>query len=241
MTISNPTLQREALVSRIRKLSKFTTQAGCTEGEAALALAKVRALIAEHNVTQDELSVRFEASRCITDEFVELNATVSDWTQICLPLSALYSTRCWYSKKDNADPLGIGMPMPIVQAKFFGLAADVAACIATCSIVYTAVSGEASKFKGHRISFRLGMIARLCERLREMKVAERMPTTGNALVVLKNALVTEEFARLNLRLRDVQLKRTVSDGASYRAGASAGSRVDLGAGKVTGQRQLGRS
>jgi hypothetical protein len=233
--------EREALVARIRKLSRFTTAAGCSEHEAQAALAKVRELIAAHNVTQSELEVRFEAARCITDEFIELNATLGDWTSCTVDIAKLYHTRVWASR-GTEDPLGIGLVQPVTKVRFFGLMADVAACVATSGIVCASVNSEASKFKGHRISFRLGMIARLSERLRAMQIEERQApvASGTALIVLKDQLVTEEYAKLNLRLsRGRAAKQSATNSAAYHAGSAAGSRVDLGGAKVAQTRQIG--
>ena len=153
----------------------------------------------------------------------------------------MYGTRAWYGHRDE-DTLGIGMTMRVTYCAFFGLASDVAACIATTSIIHTAIEGEAEKYKGRasaRASFRAGMVARLNERLAEMARVPA-PVTGNALVVLKNQLVTEEWAKLNMRLRAGTLSNAaVRDGAAFNAGRSAAGRVDLGGAKVAGTRSIG--
>jgi hypothetical protein len=235
--------EREALVARIRKLSRFTTASGCTEHEANAALAKVRELIAAHNVTQSELEVRFEAARCVTDDFTELNSTIGDWAQCAVEIAALYGTRAWCSR-GNEDALGLGFTCAVTKVKFFGLMADVAASVATAGIVCSAVSHEAARYSGGgrngRASFRAGMIARLRQRLRDMKGEERkVAASGTALIVLKDQLVTEEYAKLNLRLRTRYAGRpTAHNSAAYAAGGAAGSRVDLGGGKITAQRSI---
>jgi len=230
--------QREALIDRIRKLQKFTLAAGCSEHEASAAAQKVSALIAEYDVTSDELRIRTDAKGCITDTFIELNATRSDWMTCALPIARLYHCRVWYTN-DRADPLGLGFEQPITVLKYFGFPSDVAACVATSAIIYNSITGEAAALprrsgKLYLESFRAGMIARICERLREMtQQRQAAQVTGQALIVLKDALVTEEYAKLNLRLGTVR-SSTMKDynSAAFAAGAAAGNRTDLGGKRV---------
>jgi hypothetical protein len=232
--MTNTTASRDSIVDRIRKLAKFTTANGCTEAEAGLAAAKVAALIAEYDVTQDELSLRRDDTGCITDDYTELNATISDWAECCADIAALYGTRGWF-KQGSEDALGLGFETPTVRIKYFGLPSDVAACLATSALICVAVNTEAVAFKTRspnaRLDFRGGMVSRLCERLqqmhRERTVAQR--STGTALIVLKDQLVTEEYAKLNMRLRarygSAPTRQRNAD--AWVAGRNAGARVDL--------------
>ncbi len=236
MTPSSPSPDRAALIERIRKLAKFTIAAGCSEHEAAAAAAKVAELISAHNVQQSELSIRADARGCITDDFTEITKNRPDWADCIMPIAALYSCRTWY-KHDYDDPLGLGLPQYTTKFMFFGFPADVAACIATCALIYNAVSGEAAKFRGDKLSFRAGMIARLRARLEDMeRTVHRAaaPSGSTALISLKHQLVTEEYAKLNLRLRATRPTASrAADSRAYAAGAAAGSRTDLGGSKVT--------
>lgn len=233
--------ERAALVKRIRALSRFTEANGCTETEAQAALAKVQELISAHNIRQDELSIREEGLHCTQDEFTELNSSVGDWMDCGLPIAALYNTKVWVAQRIEDDPLGLGLgSMRVAHMRFFGFAADVAASVATAAIICNAVNAESSRFKGHRPSFRAGMIARLCQRLRDMK-PKAAQSTGRGLIVLKDQLVTEQFAKLNLHLRNVRATRTTAhNSAAYAAGQAAGNGVNLGraAQLSQGQRRL---
>ena len=165
--------ERESIVERIRKLSKFTVANGCSEHEAAAAMRKVAELIAAHNVTQSEIDVRREAARCLRDEFIELNSNASEYLHCVVWISRMYGTRAWYGHRDE-DTLGIGMTMRVTYCAFFGLASDVAACIATTSIIHTSIETEAAKYKGNkaaRASFRAGMVARVFRALRSACVS----------------------------------------------------------------------
>ncbi len=218
---------RDSIISRVRKLQRFTIANGCSEAEAQAAALKVAEFIAEYNVTQSELSLRDDALHCITDEFIEMSGSVGDWTACAVKVSKVFGTRIWYTHRTE-DVLGLGIPSKVTALKFFGLGTDVAASIALTSILYTALNSESSKYRGDRTSFRLGMIDRLNKRLADMVPAQRQNGTGTALMVLKDQLVTDEFAKLNLRLgyRNKQAGKPVNQSA-FAAGAAAANRVGL--------------
>lgn len=228
---SNPA--RTALLARIRKLAAFTEANGATEAEASTAAAMIADLIARHNVTEDECSVREDTAGCLTDQFTELNAS-DDWIALVPVIARVYHCRAWFAVRTE-DPLGLGMVMRVRHVRYFGTALDAAAATATAAIVYTALQSAAKSFRGDRASFRAGMVARLEERLRELIPPEQpRASTGTALMVLKDQLVTEEFAKLNLRLRSRAAcpSGTVrANGAAFAAGAAAGSRADIASGQ----------
>ena len=51
--------------------------------------------------------------------------------------------------------------------------------------------------------------------------------SGTALVVVKNAVVTEAFAKLGLKFRGSLSGKSVRDVGAYMAGRAAGDRVNL--------------
>lgn len=240
MTQSNPDTDRRSLLARIRKLAAFTEANGATEAEAATAASMIADLIARHNITEDERSIREDASGCTMDQFTELNAA-DDWIALVPVIARVYHCRAWFATRTE-DPLGLGMVMRVRHVRYFGTALDAAAATATVAIVYTALQSAAKAFRGGRASFRAGMVARLEERLRELIPPEQpWADTGSALMVLKDQLVTAEFAKLNLRL-GVHRQRpgtTRANPAAFAAGAAAGSRADLASGaRLYGHRAI---
>jgi Protein of unknown function (DUF2786) len=240
--IMNAPNARDSLLARIHKLREVTESRGATEAEALTAANLIASLIRQYDITADELSVRRDAAACRTDAFTELNPR-DDWLTLPTLIASLYTCRVWMQTTAE-DSLGIGLTLKVRHMKFFGIPTDVTAATATCMILYTALQSDSTAFKGCRASFRLGMIDRLAARLQEMIAAARPPagSTGTALVPLKNALVAEEFKKLGMRLGSARhTARIAADAASYNAGSAAGSRVDLGGGKLAanGQRRLG--
>lgn len=234
---------RETILAKIRKLSAVTTARGASEAEAAYAARKVAELVREHEVSATELSTRADAAACLTDEFTELNAS-DDWLPCASLIARVYGTRVWMHS-ETADPLDLGMLMRVRRIRYFGTPVDVAAAVATTGIIYAAFQSESAAFRGDRASFRRGMSDRLQARLAELWDTKRREyagaPTGTSLVVLKDALVTEEFAKLNLRMgehRPTGSSRAVNP-AAFRAGQAAGARTQIDPGAALyGRRAL---
>ncbi len=94
-----------------------------------------------------------------------------------------------------------------------------------------------------RMSFQVGMADRINGRLIQM-AADLEPVaktaSGTALVVVKNALVNEAYAKLGLRLKTLTGGPSAHDMAAYGQGQEAGNKVNLGrpVGSRTADRQL---
>lgn len=251
MTTQQPDEARAFLISRIRKLAKMTTHAGCTEAEAATALAMVQKLMEEHQVAQDELSIRADAQGCITDEFIVMDNRAGDWSRCVVAINKLYGTRAWTTQRIE-DTLGLGFVTQVTAVKFFGLALDVTASISMSAIIYNAVaSGAEEALKGPRgfrlragdiVSFTYGMTSRLNERLEAMKPKYSPTTTGTGLVALKDSLVREEFEKLGLRLGRARSTSIRLNPNAVAMGRRAGESVNLtgGSNGVRGQAGQGR-
>jgi hypothetical protein len=239
-------MTRDEILSRIRKLSRMTTENGCSEAEAALANAKLSALLEEHNLTVTEAQLREDSHRLVEDEFCEINATRDNWLVVCGPIAKLFHCQA-YSTSRTEDSLGLGILTPIQAVKYFGFETDVAAAIAMTQICFSAIRHGVTTFsqstRGKRKAqdFELGMGRRLAERIREL-APKAAPATGQALMVVKDQLVTDAFAQ-HLRSQGIRLGksrgREAGNSAAYSAGQSAGSNVDLNAHqKVSGTRAL---
>lgn len=243
------TQQRNAIIERIRKLQRMTTQAGCTEAEAALAAQRVAELMTAHNVTIDETTLRTDAQGMLQDFLVCVRDNDDAWLNIAVPIRKLFGTRCWYSTHSE-DALGLGIYTNTIHLNFFGYPVDVAASIALAQICIAAINTESAIFaeslrgrKNTRRSdtrdFRIGMADRLAQRIRELIPANGGAGTGTALIVLKNQLVTAEFAKLHLHLGKGKAQRAVNAEA-YALGSAKGANIDLNqARKVRGQLAIG--
>jgi hypothetical protein len=221
------TIDREALAARVRKLSKMTTANGCSENEAAFATLRIAEIMAAHALTQDELSIKEDAAHCIQDDFILFGQATGDWYIIHQSIARLYGCKAWQKAVRLEEIEGLGISHPVRPFRFYGLANDVVACISTMSICYTAVATECEG-KRKATDFGLGMITRLSARIDELKPKF---TTGSALIVLKDQLVTEAFAKEGIRLRHVNAKQRNVDPTAYAQGFAAGAHVNIHGGR----------
>lgn len=104
----------------------------------------------------------------------------------------------------------------------------------------SAVATTAEREKRKRADFAAGMIARLQQRIDELKPKMQ---TGRGLMVLKDQLVKDEFAKLGIRLHNVNSGRTRLVPQAFARGFAAGAHVNINGGAnaasgPVGQRRL---
>lgn len=236
---------RDDLIRRAQALAAMSHANGCSEAEAATAFAMLCALRTKHAIGDDEMSVRREAHDILTDSFSILEEHFADWGPHALgPIQGLLSVRCRIAS-DYKDALGLGFPTMTVTIKFFGYPTDVAAAIAMAEIIHTAIAtttlvwSKSTKIKGKAKlqSFRIGMAQRLGERINELKPKAQANSQG-ALIVLKDQLVTEAYAKeFGTGGRTIQAN-TIRDAASASAGRARANNIALGyASEVGGSRR----
>lgn len=250
-----------ALLGRLRKLQSMTVANGCSEAEAHTALGILARLLAEYQIDDTELSLREAIPQgCETASFEEIAKGVRDWSECAWPIAKLFHCRAWRQRRVE-DLLGLGIDVEFTRINFFGLPEDTAAAVTMLQIVNVAISSETERwlvrqgkprrgklggenYAGVVASFRAGMIVRLRERILELCPSPASgQSSGRALLSLKDQLVTEEFAKLGLRLRvGRNALRGVASAGAFAAGQKAGSGVRLGASPElhSGPRRLGQ-
>lgn len=221
-------INREALAERVRKLQKMTTANGCSEAEAAFAAQKIAAIMAEHALTQDELSLKEDAAHCIQDEFLIWGRDYGDWWRLQQSIARLFDCKCWTSPARLEEMPDLGISHPVRPFAFYGMPYDVTACISVMGICFSAVSTTMERERGKRQDFAIGMVARLCQRIDEMKPKR---ATGTGLIVLKGQLVDAAFAQEGIRLRTRTVGVRPVDAAAYAKGFAAGAHVDIEGGR----------
>jgi len=242
------THQVSPIISTLRKLAVRTVANGCTEAEALTAMAKLAALMAEHNLTMDDIKIREEAKRCVEDNFTELCGLDADWLRCTRSIATYTGTRCIRSAR-YGDALGLGLVHDhYTIIRYFGLEVDVNAAICLSMMISNAITGETAKWaqalppqrgrgaKARQIelmhSFGIGMADRVNLRLQEMTDAQATASSGaGALVVLKDQLISAEAAewikRSGFNLGRASTANIRINGAAYNAGHAAGAGVNL--------------
>lgn len=225
----------EAIKRKILALMAKTTENGCTEEEAMAAAEMVQSMLHKYQLDLSEIEIR--ESKVIQGAYDTglRGNTPLEWT-----VSAIaFFTDCkaWIGRNEHRE----------VVYKYFGLEHDVMIAEYITKICDWAIIWEAEEWKtssdqyasasGSRRGklkhdFQYGMALRLAKRIREMKrKQDNSMSTGTDLVVVKSAVVDQEFAKLGLNLSKARGggKKSIDPGA-YAAGAAAGDKVKINPG-----------
>jgi hypothetical protein len=218
---------------KILALTQKTIENGCTEHEAMSAMAMVGRLLLQYNLNMSEIDVREQLCKTLN---IPTNRSNRHPITFCMmSLGKLFNAKIWQSKSSVSG----------ISYNFFGQENDLIMIEYLYKVILAAMNNESIRFKhstvyinafnrkGAYVSFQQGMAHRVSERLVEMKrdqdaEMENAAYTGSrALIVLKDQLVTEEFAKLNMRLKKSTVQARVRNGAAYASGRSAGDNVNL--------------
>jgi hypothetical protein len=224
----------DKLKTRIQALRAKTIANGCTEDEALSAAEKVAELLDRHDLSLSDVEIRDEPCEQRTYEtFRKKRIPLDD----CIGAVANFcDCRVWREK----NPAGEN------RYVFFGLRADVEVAHYLTELIDAAVRAELGRYKTSRdyarfrhqdrhmanASFTLGMVVSIGDRLTTMKRARDAVNAGSgrALVVLKAAVVDQEFDKLDLRLRSPRGGTRLVSGAAYEAGSAAGESMAINTG-----------
>jgi hypothetical protein len=246
------TTARDAIIDRMRKLSKMTTAHGCTENEANTANAMLAKLAAEWDIQQDELTLKADAQGCIRDEYLEVQTVRGEWTRVMGAIQNLFAVKVWFTARAE-DVLDIGVAMQVRVVNVYGFPVDVAGALAMTTICHIAIATESESWKKANkvrrknalLDFQAGMASRLYDRISAMK-PQFKAATGSSLIVLKDQLVRNEFAQYcrehNLKLYATRSRQITNHGA-FAAGQAAADRVSLNGGAhiSPSRKAIGRS
>lgn len=211
-------LNRSKLLNKVRALLAKTTANGCTEAEAMSALGKAREMMDAYEITEADLQLTGETASI-------LNASPGDTHQIKSQLAVAVARFCDCKAWSATDGI-----------RFCGLRSDVDFAVWLHDYLAAFVRRELTAFLARNpgppgtrrrliTGFVLGASNRISTRLVELARPAATPN-GRALVVAKNALITEAMAGLNLRQPRHRGRRVRLD--AYEAGKSAGDRANFG-------------
>jgi hypothetical protein len=229
----------DSILRKLRALMAKTVENGCSEAEAKMAAEAVDRLMGEYDVQLDDLTVR--STKCDTRRIVT-HSPRGPIRDTIMAIARFTDTKTWIVSNGKTEDF-----------EFFGMEPDLDVAEYLLWLFKRSIDRETINFPmGNReymkmdkqrrtearISFGCGMAQRLAERLTELKSKRDWTTehtTGTSLIVLKGQLVTEEYAKLGMKLgKTVGLK--VLDGAAYAKGREAGDKVAINQ-SVKGQSQ----
>lgn len=220
-----PTGERARIIKMIQALQNKTIENGCTEDEAIAAALKMGELMEKYGIESTEAELKAETCIAGIHGGERMKAHESKW------VAATVAKYC-YCKVWRETGTG--------KIVFFGIPSDVEIATYLMRVIEGAMNQGWKKFKtsddfpewdrNARASFMAGLANRVNKRLDDMRMARHGTTaTGTALIVVKDAIVTEQFAATNLRLKKGgQSKTTMGSHEAYEAGKKAGDSVHLG-------------
>ena len=234
-------MKREDILRRIRALAAKTVKNGCTEAEALAAAAVMAKLVDRYGFTQADIDAPLEE---LTEMTIRATRTANGHELFAVAVSEYCDCKVFRRERDMGG----------YELVFFGTEPDTLMCGYLMALLGTANKAGLKSYmaafpgldaKRKRLvtrSFDAGMASRIRDRLREMKAARNKEgengQTGGALVAVKDARVTEEFAKRYRTRKRANRSRTCHLGA-YSAGAEAGARVSINPGAgATGSRSM---
>lgn len=238
------TSKKEKAMRRIKHLRKMTQQNGASEQEAITAMNMMNKLLVDYNLSLSEIEL--DESDCVTLDFNTNLKKEHPSVHVVGAISSLTQTRATISK--------LAMSKKLVYS-FFGLPHDTEIAVFMVEVVFNAMEDEYKKFlkefkktyeyknrKAFHInaiknSFQIGMAVRIIQRIGEMhqqqQEAYSQAETGTDLIVLKDALVDEEFSKKykDQKLKNHKSNMTVNNNPTVlQAGFKAGDNVQLNRG-----------
>ena len=229
-------MDRNIIIKRIAALLSKTTENGATEAEALAAAQKAGELLDKYDLTLSEIEVRDET--CIQASVVVGNRKAHEVQYVAVAVGRYTDCKIWLHNSYQKE------------IRFFGLRQDVEIAVYLTNLLKTALDSEWSLFRRspayqqsarhgrtQRAAFMRGMAGRITDRLNQMK-NEREQTkqtnTGTSLIIVKNQVVNEQFAKLNMKLRENTTRSHIRDYQAYSAGQAAGNRVSINPGVGAG-------
>ncbi len=219
----------ERVIQRIQALRAKTVERGCTEEEAMAAAAKVAELLARHDLSLDELSVRNSDCQGVSIDTGRKRRAPVD--SCMLTLARFCDCHIW--SEEGRD----GM----LRYTLFGLKLDVEAARFLHGLIELTFETESRVFRNSELyrrrqggerrttltSFQVGLATGINAKLETMKTARTASaarSTGFDLVAVKHAVVDEEIEKLGLNLTTrTKTTRRYVHGEAFAAGKAAGA------------------
>jgi hypothetical protein len=225
------TVNREKVARIIQALLSKTTENGATEAEAMAAAEKARDLMDRYQIEAGNAGLEEEGAFKVTVKRGHYKTLVLK-DRLARAVAEFCDCKVWVMKRQD-------------ELHYFGLRsdADFAAWLTATLDQFMINSVQKFILSQPRMEARLrweaekafvfGACNRINERLvqltKERRASRQTSGDGRSLVVVKNAIVQREFAKLGMKLRSASGSRAmVKDNGAYGAGRAAGDRASFG-------------
>ena len=226
----------DKLKARLQALRAKTITNGCTEEEALSAAAKVAELLDRHDLSISDLEIREELCG---QAVVESNRKQRQPISACIPAIADFcDCKAWREKDGDGK----------IRYVFFGLKPGIEMARYVYDVIASAMQTAWQDYSRSRRfirytqdekgSFLFGMAISISDKLADMKAARdeaNRANSGRDLVVVRHAIVDQEFEKLNLYLRQGRASGKKVTAEAFEAGQSAGQALAIHPGIGTGK------
>lgn len=229
--------KRQSIAAKVRALLAKTVENGATEDEAIAAMEKAHELMARYQLSLTDAELEEEGTSRFTTAAHDVASHQVNRklrTKIFLANAVSRYCDCKTWRSDGVEE----------KINFFGLRSDAefASWLIDSLTLFveletdrhlakSGVRGADARWRA-RVSFSLGCVTRIAERLDELVAAREVKdgktATGTSLIVVKNALVERDFKSLGLQLRKGSSRGRSVNSAHYSAGQAAGNRATFG-------------
>jgi hypothetical protein len=228
------TTSRDGLIQKIQGLLAKTVVAGCTEPEALSALDMAQALMAAHEITEDELKLTKEEKAILRKEAPGTLDPHNIKFRLMESVAKFCGCRAWQTRSRTEKIVEFcGLPSDARYASWLldSQSAFVLAQLTDHLMVKLPPRGERRKVTN---SFVQGICERISEKLESLceKSAAAATSNGRELMVIKDALITAKMKAEKIHVSG-QCLGGQGDQGSYGAGRAAGERASF-ARPVTG-------
>ena len=228
---------RSAAVNIIRKLLSKTVENGCTEAEAMTAAQKAGELMDKYGVQQSETEIK--AEKCVTGNHGAHRAKPHP-SQYCAKTIADFCNCVVWHRRGSGEINFFGLPADVEVATY--LLRIIEGAMDRSYLTYRKATHERTGMR-LRNTFMMGFVDRVNARLRDLLKARHtetlVTTSGTSLMVVKNAVVAEQWAVDGFKLAKAKSVRVAmaNSTAAREAGMAAGDKVHLGTALTGGANQ----
>jgi hypothetical protein len=221
---------RNSIIDKIKALLSKTKENGCTEEEELSALAKARAWIDAHEVTDGELQLSREEKAILQDESeADARDTHKIKWQLCHGVARYCNVRI-YRDHSKAGLTFVGFKSDIDFATWLLDHLSDFVHDALFEFLLDCLAPEGRERKEEIRGFVVGCTERINARMIEMCDQSKTgrATNGKALVVIKDHAIKDLLKAEGIRLRSSGGSRAAFSDGARAIGQSAGDRASFG-------------
>lgn len=214
---------RKKMLDRVKAILAKTMSNGCTEGEAMAALAKARELMAAYEISESELG-QHETEGAMIHKY-DQDDEFGVRKRLALAVGLFTRCRCWDGKNRGYGVTFCGLESDVIFATWL---LDTLQQFVLRALKAHKAHRKATQQRNSRViskSFVVGCTQRINQRLAALTPPAPLAMAKNALVVSRNALITEAMAKDGIELTQPKPKTERVIVGAFNAGAAAGDQA----------------